>query len=47
MNIKLRKNDHSSPIFLFLPIFSETTRERIYQAVKIMLTHRMFIVKVF
>jgi len=46
-NIKLRKKDHSSPIFLFFPIFSETTREKIYQVVKIMLIQMMFIVQEF
>jgi len=37
VSIKLRKNDHSSPIFRFLPIFSDTTSDRIYQAVNMML----------
>jgi hypothetical protein len=41
--MKLRKKDHSSPIFLFLPIFSETTRARIYQAVNMMLNQVEFI----
>jgi len=44
VKMMLRKNDHSSPIFLFFPIFSETTSARIYQRVKMMLNHMMFMI---
>ena len=34
----LRKNDHSTPILRFLPMVSETTNARIYQARKTKIT---------
>jgi hypothetical protein len=35
VKIKHRKNDHSSPIFLFLPTFSDTISEKAYHRMKI------------
>ncbi len=45
--IMLRKNDHCTPIFLFLPIVSEIINERTYQAMNMVMIMYSFIILVY
>lgn len=42
-NNMLTKKDHCTPIFLFLPIVSETTNEKTYHAINMKITIYSFI----